>query len=309
MRADRVCADGGGKESAMKRALVMLWMLALSTLAMTIATAQVALPGQPHARFGDSLTPAYEGWFDGADGTRNLLFGYYNRNSDQEFDIPVGPDNDVQPAGPDRGQPTHFLTGRQWGVFIVHVPKDAPAAERITWSLSANGQQTAIPADLKPDYNIDPFDEAAVDNSPPAIRFDEHGKTVQGPLATAFERTASVGHPLELPLWATDDNKYTSGTNAPREKLGDPVRLTWAKYRGPGNVTFATRQPKFQVTSGGTKLEDPVVGKASTTATFDQPGEYWLQLTANDYSGTGGAASGGAACCWTTAIVKVNVTR
>ena len=50
-----------------------------------------------------------------------------------------------------------------------------------------------FPRDLKPDYNIDPFDEAAVNNSPPTIRFDEHGNTVQGPLATAFDRTASVG--------------------------------------------------------------------------------------------------------------------
>jgi hypothetical protein len=291
----------------MKRVLLLLGVLAVSGLVLQIAAAQSILPGQPHARFGDSVTPAYEGWFDSADGHRNLLFGYYNRNSEQEFDIPVGPDNNIQPAGPDRGQPTHFLTGRQWGLFVVQVPKDLPATEHVVWSLTANGQVTAIPADLKPDYNIDPFDEAAVDNSPPAIRFDEHGQTVQGPVAMAFARTASVGTPLDLPVWASDDNKYTSGTNALREKLGDPVRLTWAKYRGPGNVTFAARNPKVQVTSGGAKLADPVSGKASTTATFEKPGEYWLELTANDYSGTGGAASGGAACCWTNALLKVNV--
>jgi hypothetical protein len=291
----------------MKRVLVVTAILAVSTLAVGIAAPQVTLPGQPHARFGDSVTPAYEGWFDGPDGTRNLLFGYYNRNSEQEFDIPVGPDNNVQPGGPDRGQPTHFIAGRQWGVFVVQVPKNFPATEKISWMLTANGQQTAIPADMKPEYNIDPFDEAAVDNSPPAIRFDEHGGTVQGPLATAFTRTAAVAKPIDLPVWATDDNKYTSGTNAPRAKLGDPVRLTWVKYRGPGNVTFARRDPKFQVLSGGARLADPVSGKASTTATFDKPGEYWLELTANDYSGTGGAASGGAACCWTTALLKVNV--
>src|ERR1700758_3384258 len=111
----------------MKRVLLIVGVLAISTLAIRIAGAQIVLPGQPHARFGDSVTPAYEGWFDSADGTRNLLFGYYNRNSDQQFDIPIGPDNTIQPAGPDRGQPTHFLTGRQWGVFVVKVPKDAPA--------------------------------------------------------------------------------------------------------------------------------------------------------------------------------------
>jgi len=168
-----------------------------------MTSAQIALPDQPHARFGDSVTPAYEGWFDSQDGSHQLLFGYYNRNSEQEFDIPTGTDNNIQPGGPDRGEPTHFLTGRQWGVFIVTLPKDVPATERITWSLTANGQQLAIPANLKPEHNIDPFEEAAVHNAPPTIRFDEHGKTtVQGPPATTFDRTASVGTRLALPVWA-----------------------------------------------------------------------------------------------------------
>lgn len=288
----------------------MAWILGVlvaSVLAVTFTNAQIVLPDQPHAAFGDSVTPAYEGWFDSPDGSHNLLFGYYNRNSKQEFDIAVGPNNNVEPGGPDAGQPTHFLTGRQWGVFVIKVPKDAPATATVTWTITADGQQIAIPANRKAEYNIDPFDEAAVDNTPPAIRFDTHGTVVQGPLATSFDRTASVGKLLELPVWATDDNKYTSGANAPR-KLGDPIRLTWTKYRGTGDVSFAERHPKFQTISGGTTLGEPVSGKASTTAAFDRPGEYWLQLTANDFSGIGGAASGGAACCWTTAILKVNVT-
>ena len=292
----------------MKGVQRVLGAIAVSAVAMSVAKAQIVLPNQPHAAFGDSVTPAFEGWFDRADGSHTILFGYYNRNSKQQFDIPIGPDNNIQPGGPDRGQPTHFLTGRQWGVFIVNVPKNLPADENITWSLTANGQPISIPVHMKPEYNIDPFAEAAVHNTPPAIRFDEHGKAVQGPLAPIFDRTGSVGKPLDLPVWATDDNKYTSGTNAPRAKLGDPVRLTWAKYRGPGNVTFGKETPKFEIISGGVKLDAPVSGKALTTATFDQPGEYWLQLTANDFSGTGGAASGGAACCWTTAILRVSVT-
>src|SRR6516162_2873704 len=255
----------------MKRFLWVLSALTVSTAAMAVAAAQLVLPGQPHATFGDSVTPAYEGWFDSPDGSHNFLFGYYNRNSTQQFDIPIGPDNNIQPGGPDLGQPTHFLTGRQWGVFVIHVPKEFPTNQSVTWTLTANGQQTAIPAHMKADYNIDPFEEAAVHNTPPAIRFDEQGQTVQGPLATGFHRTASVGKPLDLPVWAADDNKYTSGTNAPR-KLGDPVRLTWTKYRGPGDVSFAKTNPKVEVGSGGTKLEEPVAGKASTTATFNRPG-------------------------------------
>jgi hypothetical protein len=292
----------------MKRVFWVLGGLVVSAAAMGPLSAQVVLPAQPHAMFGDSVTPAYEGWFDSPDGGHNLLFGYYNRNSKQEIDIPIGAENNIQPGGPDRGQPTHFLTGRQWGVFIVKLPKTVPATEKIAWSLTANGQQVSIPVQMKPEYNIDPFEEAAVHNTPPAIRFDAHGTAVQGPLAVAFERTARVGTPIDLRLWASDDNKYTSGTNAPRAKLGDAVRFTWAKYRGPGTVSFAARSPKFEVLSGGLTLNDALSGTASTTATFDQPGDYWLEVTANDFSGTGGAASGGAACCWTTAMLKVMVT-
>lgn len=291
----------------MSRVTAVLGALLISAAGMTVATAQIPLPGQPHAAFGDSVTPAYEGWFDSPDGTHNILFGYYNRNSKQEFDIPIGPDNNIQPGGPDRGQPTHFLTGRQWGVFIINLPRDFPPTSNITWTLTANNQKIAIPVHMKPEYNIDPFEEAAVHNTPPKIGFSENGKTAQGPLATAFTRTASVGTPFELPVRASDDDKYTSGSNAPRAKLGDPIRLTWAKYRGPGNVTFAKSHPKFNVVSGGTKLDDPVSGTASTTATFSEPGDYWLELTANDFSGVGGASSGGAACCWTTALLKVQV--
>jgi hypothetical protein len=293
----------------MKRVLRVLGILSVSLAAITVAKAQIVLPNQPHAAFGDSVTPSYEGWFDSPDGSHNILFGYYNRNSKQELDVPIGSDNKIEPGGPDRGQPTHFLTGRQFGVFLVTLSKDVPKTEEIVWTLTANGQQISIPAHMKPEYTIDPFEEAAVQNTPPTIRFDDHGKTVLGPLATAFDQRASVGTPLELRVWATDDNKYTSGSNARRASLGDPVRLMWAKYRGSGTVRFGESRPKFHVLSGGARLADPVSGEAATTATFDRPGEYWLQLTANDFSGPGGAASGGAACCWTNAILKVLVTN
>ena len=50
------------------------------------------------------------------------------------LDIPVGPNNRVEPGGPDQGQPTHFEIGRQWGVFVVKVPKDF-GTKAITWTI------------------------------------------------------------------------------------------------------------------------------------------------------------------------------
>src|SRR5262245_58256671 len=75
------------------------------------------LPLEPAHESGQSITGAFEGWFGNVDGSYSLLLGYYNRNTKQELDIPLGPYNRIEPGGPDQGQPTHFLTGRQWGVF------------------------------------------------------------------------------------------------------------------------------------------------------------------------------------------------
>ena len=88
------------------------------------------------------------------------------------MDIPIGPNNRIEPGGPDRGQPTHFLPGRGWGLFAVKVPADF-GDNKITWTLVANGKTTVIPASLKPDYEISPFMEAAVGNTPPVLSFDE----------------------------------------------------------------------------------------------------------------------------------------
>jgi hypothetical protein len=103
-------------------------------------------------------------------------------------------------------------------------------------------------------------------------------------------------------LFAVDDMKYTSGTNAPLATPRPPVSITWSKYRGPGVVTFDKAKPAVE------KLPDgggaPFSGKATTTVKFSEPGEYVLHVTANDYSGEGG---GGFVCCWTTAMVKVSV--
>src|SRR6266571_3660041 len=81
---------------------------------------------------GQGVTPAYEGWFYNKDGSISLLVGYFNRNQKQELDIPVGPNNRIEPGGPDLVQPTHFQTGRQFGVFAIKVPKDF-AGKRLTW--------------------------------------------------------------------------------------------------------------------------------------------------------------------------------
>ena len=262
-----------------------------------------ALPLEPLHEAGASVTGAFEGWFKNPDGSFSLLLGYYNRNLKQELDIPIGPNNQIEPGGPDRGQPTHFLLGRQWGMFAIKVPSDF-GDSKITWTIVANGQTMVIPASLKADYEISPFAEAAVGNTPPVVSFEERGPTVQGPLGLEAQRTAKVGNPFALPLWVSDDAKLTTSSGAPPRNLGPPVTVTWSKYRGPGNVTFTKERPDVE------KIErkDSTAafnGKATTSATFSEPGEYVLHVHANDYSGEGG---GGFQCCWTTGLVRVSVS-
>jgi len=51
-----------------------------------------------------------------------MLFGYMNRNWEEEVVVPVGPNNNLTPGQPDQGQPTHFYPRRQRFVFKVTVP-------------------------------------------------------------------------------------------------------------------------------------------------------------------------------------------
>src|SRR5438105_2819533 len=139
-----------------------------------------SLPLEPQHESGASVTGAFEGWFKNPDGSLSLLLGYYNRNRKQEVDVPIGPNNRIEPGGPDRGQPTHFMPGRGWGLFVVKVPADF-GEKKIAWTLVANGKPTTIPASLKPDYEISPHIEAAVGNTPPILSFEQKGPSVHGP--------------------------------------------------------------------------------------------------------------------------------
>ena len=254
---------------------------------------------------GQSVTAAYEGWFYNKDGTISLLIGYFNRNTKQEMDVPVGPNNRIEPGGPDQGQPTHFLPGRQFGVFAIKVPKDF-GGKQFTWTLVANGQTNVIPMHVKPDWVVEPFEDAGSKNTPPVLRFQPDGKALTGPPAgTAATYTTTMPDPMTLTTWVTDEPPKLNVVPNPQRGRGrgaagtptppPPLSITWSKYRGSGQVTFAAAKPPIDKADGG---------KATTTVTFSEPGEYILRVQANDQSGDGG---GGFQCCWSNAHVAVTV--
>jgi hypothetical protein len=269
--------------------------LCTAVTAILVLTATKELPAQlpmePVKKAGQSVTGAFEGWYKNPDGSFSILVGYFNRNTEETLDIPVGPNNRIEPGGPDMGQPTHFLPRRQWGVFTITVPKDF-GNKKLTWTLVANGQTTTVPLNLNPLWIVSPFKEAGVGNTPPVLTFEPGGRTFTGPpQGMAMTTTAKAATPLTLTMWAKDD-----GVRAPEAGNrggGTPVTISWSKYRGPGAVTFSNARPPLEAE-----------GKVTTTATFATPGEYILRAQANDSTGQGG---GGFQCCWTNVHVKVSV--
>ncbi len=159
------------------------------------------LPSEPRRQFGAGITGAFEGWFENPDGSRGFLVGYLNRNTTQVLDVPIGPNNRIEPGGPDMGQPTHFLPGRRYGMFAVPVPKDFTAEQRLTWTIVANGQTTSIPLRLHPDYVVSPFKEIAAGNTPPdpAVRAE---RTAASRVPSRRWPRLSPGQPSWAPRFA-----------------------------------------------------------------------------------------------------------
>jgi hypothetical protein len=299
-----------------KRFEIGRYVAALVALACLtgIQPAAQQLAMEPLKDSGSNIYPAFEGWYQNADGTYTLLIGYYNRNKKQVLDIPIGPENKIEPGGPDQGQPTHFEVGRGWGTIAIKVPKDF-GDKKLVWTLTANGKTAAVPFGITKGYQIEPFLDAAMGNKPPVIKFSESGPALMGPpapLAQANVVNGAVGEDVPIKYWVTDDGNEEPPTGgsaaapppagaavtgaAAAAAAGPPrrprVSTTLTKYRGPGEIKFADSTPAIE--------KDMV----NTTATFSLPGEYIIRIEGNDSSGVGG---GGFQCCWTTAYIKVNV--
>ncbi len=104
---------------------------------------------------GQNIAPGYEGWEEDADGSKYFLFGYMNRNWEEELDVPVGADNGFSPGSADQGQPTHFLPRRNRFVFRVKVPANFSSKDELVWTLTTNGVTEKAFASLREDYKVD----------------------------------------------------------------------------------------------------------------------------------------------------------
>jgi hypothetical protein len=229
---------------------------------------------------GQSVHPAYEGWWPNDDGSITLWFGYMNSNWEEEFDVPLGPDNYFAYTAPgalndieldavasseiDQGQPTHFYPRRNPFLFTIEVPADFGEQE-LVWTLTTHGRKNRVFASLRADYRMDPqvmstevggsygsLDDRLRTNLPPELQ-------VEGDA----HRRVGVGEAVRLVAFATDPDDFPP--RAERSRLptsldqlystrgvgsvvvsGAPgLRLMWFVYRGPADqVRFAPEQQK-----------------------------------------------------------------
>jgi len=288
------------EESAMRaRGVVWLWVfLGLTTLVTAGAPRPDQLPLSVAKTSGQTVTPAFEGWYRNPDGTFSISFGYHNRNSEEVVSVPIGAANHIEPGPANQGQPTEFQPGRQWGVFAVRVPADFGSRE-VTWTIAFRGATYAIPGNLRENWQIDALEgEAGSGNTPPSLALEANGPEGAGPLGiTAGPVPASAGIPVALTVRARDDGK-PSGSVGSGGRSNVPVTLAWFAHQSPagrGTVTFDPPSASVDVSGG----------EATTRATFSAPGDYVVRVRATDASGVAGA--GHAQCCWTNGFVKVLV--
>ena len=280
-------------------------MTACGVLALGLAAVVVASPpasAQVPSPSGQNIAPSYEGWEKNPDGSFNLVFGYFNRNWDERIDLPVGPDNSIEPGGPDQGQPTHFYPRRNRFVFRIRVPADFGDQE-LVWTLTSRGKTERAYATLLIDYFID--DTVIMNNKgaggagggaynlegnkPPDLRVD--GDTT---------RTVAVGEPVSLTAFASDDGIPKPRTVRKNRSFArvtpdssSGLRLSWFVYRGAGTtVTFDPPQSLVWEdfrdganSAWGAGWEPPPVppdGKWVVLATFSEPGTYVVRALADD---------------------------
>lgn len=281
--------------------LALVINLFIISIAGSPAMLRAQVPLAPMRPSGQSVTPAFEGWYKNPDGTFSLSFGYLNRNAKEILEIPIGPDNNVGPGVANQGQPTSFQPRRNWGVFAVIVPANFDPKTRITWTLNNRGESYAIAGSLNPQWEIDALQgEAGSDNTPPSLKFSESGVEGRGPGGTTGgPLTTTVNTPLAISIWARDDGRGSSSIASSGRAAVPVVALAFFKHQGPGTIAFTPEMARVPAAGG----------QVTTTATFSQPGEYILRVRANDSANPGAIATAGhAQCCWTNAFLKVTVT-
>ncbi len=244
---------------------------------------------------GQPVAPIYDGWYFEPDGSVSLCFGYQSLNLEEDVDVPLGPDNFIEPSGLDGGQPTHFDEvppeyRRRTCVFTVPVVS-VEDVEAVVWTLTTRGIRLSAKASGLPYYRIDEPNQASRSSHAPSVTVVEPavGRAVLG-------RSGRVDHAMEIQ--ARVDERVALAVRAvaaPGAPTDMVVRMLWTLHQGPGGVTI---EGEDATVSGVSEV------RHVTAARFSMPGEYVLRLQAAEWSE---GNSFHFHCCFTNAYVRVSV--
>jgi hypothetical protein len=268
------------------------------------------------------VAPFFDGWYANPDGTISLSFGYSNLNR-TTVEIPLGPNNLITPKEYDGRQPTSFPVGRRLvtagggganaggttggaggannyarprGVFTVTIP--ATYKGDVVWTLSYEGQTWSVPGRAKSTaYQLGwPM---AMGSVPPQLRFQQGGPAGRGPTGIQGPPLrVEVGAPLPLTVWLADDAVHEKEPVVVKRQVVPSMNVMWIKHSGPAApVVFSPPEEA---------VADPQ-GRATTTATFSEPGEYVIRVRGDAHGNVD--SSDADQCCWTNGYWKVLVTR
>lgn len=260
---------------------------------------------------GDLIGPMFNGWIKNPDNSITMVFGFVNRNREEIVDIPLGPNNFIEPAMFDGGQPTHFpvysrpgFVGiQERGVFAVTVPAEMADTE-VVWTIKHKGFNYSIPGRASSTAYEMSAGSQALGSLNPSIRFDTNGAVSTDREGIYAEKmTASVGNPVTLTAYAQDRGERDQYPEL--DKTIFPLGTEWILHQGPARPDFSSEK----IT--GRERADASEGMSEwttvqTEATFWEPGEYVIRLRVDNFEAPDSKFDN--QCCWSNAYVPVTVT-
>lgn len=297
--------------------------LAVVLVGLTAAPLYAQLPSHlrdyPLATRGNSgepVAPMFNGWIANGDGSVQMIFGFANLNREDIVDIPLGPNNHIEPAQFDGDQPTHFpvynrrgFTGiQERGTFAVTVPAEMAGTE-VVWTLASGGQTYSVPGRATSTAYEMSHGERALGTLKPAIRFNVSGpeaNDVEGIYASRV--TTSVGDPVTLSAYVQDRGNRADYDDV--DQLLFPLGTEWVLHQGPAvpDIELASITGRERAAEGGESGASGSNGwiEVTTQATFPEPGDYVVRLRVDNFTAPDSQFDN--VCCWSNAYVPVTVT-
>lgn len=260
---------------------------------------------------GEAVAPMFNGWIANDDGSVTMMFGFANQNRTSAQDIPLGPNNKLEPEQFQGAQPTHFpvynrggFVGiQERGTFGVVVPADMADTE-VVWTLTSGGKTWSVPGRAtSPAYELS-AGEAASGSLKPAIRFTENGpESVDSVGIYADRKVVKVGEPVTLSAMIQDRGNRdgyegVSAYYAPGS--------AFVLHQGPAVPEIETAEipGRKRAAENPDKASDDWFD-VSTQVTFPEPGDYVIRLRVDNFQAPDSKFDN--MCCWSNAYFPVTV--